>query len=445
MRVIVLAVLLYVVFACANAQQIWKFCSGDRSKDLLTVTNVILDPAVPKTGAPLSITLQGDLKEDIQGAAFVDVDVSYSGVQLFQGQVPACSQDFLPCPIKAGKIDQKFTQTVPGFAPPGGPYTGTARLADGNGNNFTCITFDFMMDSSVSAAEAREPASNDDMIKIINSYNKVAWKSGRNPAFEGLTVGDVSKKLLGARLAPVSIDSQRQAVFAEAAASLPQTFDWRTEKLGKCVHPIRNQEQCGSCWAFAGSEALSDRFCIQSNGAVDVVLSPQYLVSCDTTNMGCNGGYLNKAWNWMHTHGIPTDKCMPYTSGGGSSGSCPRKCHDGTEPKFYKAKNVKVITGGEQEMQQEIYKGGPIEVGFTVYRDFLQYTSGVYHHVTGGLLGGHAVKIVGWGVSSTSNTPYWIVANSWGTSWGLQGFFWIKRGTNECGIESNAVSGDADL
>jgi len=94
-------------------------------------------------------------------------------------------------------------------------------------------------------------------------------------------------------------------------------------------------------------------------------------------------------------------------------------------------------------MQNEIYNNGPIEVAFSVYRDFMTYKTGVYQHKTGGLLGGHAVKAIGWGVSN--GTPYWIIANSWGSSWGQNGIFWIKRGSNECGIESNVITGTPAL
>lgn len=83
---------------------------------------------------------------------------------------------------------------------------------------------------------------------------------------------------------------------------------------------------------------------------------------------------------------------------------------------------------------------GPVEATFTVYADFYQYTSGVYIHKTGQALGGHAIKIIGWGVTST-NTPYWIVANSWNVQWGMNGFFQILRGVNECGIEQGVVAG----
>jgi len=90
-------------------------------------------------------------------------------------------------------------------------------------------------------------------------------------------------------------------------------------------------------------------------------------------------------------------------------------------------------------MMAELYKNGPIEVAFTVYEDFLAYKSGVYQHESGDELGGHAVKILGWGVEN--NTPYWLVANSWNVHWGDSGFFKILRGQDECGIEDEADAG----
>jgi len=82
---------------------------------------------------------------------------------------------------------------------------------------------------------------------------------------------------------------------------------------------------------------------------------------------------------------------------------------------------------------------GPVEASFTVYADFPTYKSGVYHHTTGSALGGHAIKIVGWG--NESGSDYWLVANSWNADWGTKGFFKIKRGSNECGIEGGIVAG----
>jgi cathepsin B len=96
-------------------------------------------------------------------------------------------------------------------------------------------------------------------------------------------------------------------------AEAPASFDAR-EKWGTCVHPIRDQAKCGSCWAFAGSETMSDRVCIASGGKTDVVLSPQDMVSCDSWNQGCNGGILSWAWSYIANTGLVSDSCFPYTS-----------------------------------------------------------------------------------------------------------------------------------
>lgn len=94
-------------------------------------------------------------------------------------------------------------------------------------------------------------------------------------------------------------------------------------------------------------------------------------------------------------------------------------------------------------IQAEIYANGPVEAAFSVYEDFYKYKSGVYKHTAGKYLGGHAIKIIGWGTESGS--PYWLVANSWGVNWGESGFFKIYRGDDQCGIESAVVAGKAKV
>jgi len=209
--------------------------------------------------------------------------------------------------------------------------------------------------------------------------------------------------------------------------AVPDSFDSR-QQWPNCIHPIRNQQQCGSCWAFAASEALSDRFCIASNGKTNVVFSPEDMVACDRYDMGCNGGWLDKAWTYLATEGIVTDSCMPYTSGSGSVPSCPKSCTGSDEQfkKFKCAAHSVFVATSPATIKQQIIAGGPVETGFMVYQDFMNYKTGIYHHTTGGLLGGHAVKIIGWGVENGTN--YWICANSWDTTWGEQGFFRIKQG-----------------
>jgi cathepsin B len=107
----------------------------------------------------------------------------------------------------------------------------------------------------------------------------------------------------------------------------PSSFDAR-EKWGNCIHPIRDQGNCGSCWAHASTEALSDRFCISSNGEQNVILSPQELTSCDPYDGGCGGGTAKFAFNYFETHGVVDETCFPYAqTETGEEVSCSSSCH----------------------------------------------------------------------------------------------------------------------
>merc|ERR1712217_99747 len=221
----------------------------------------------------------------------------------------------------------------------------------------------------------------------------------------------------------------------DSLADPPAEFDSRTQWPG-LIHPIRNQQRCGSCWAFSASEVLSDRVAIATKKA-SPVLSPEDMVRCDTSDNGCSGGRLPSAWQYLQDTGIVTDKCLPYEAGTGKAPSCPNKCEDGENWAQSKVKASSAYAiNGVTNMQKEIMTNGPIQVAFKVYKSFMSYKTGVYQKHWYEFLpeGGHAVKIVGWGVES--GVDYWLVANSWDTTWGLDGFFKIKRGSNEGRIET---------
>lgn len=212
------------------------------------------------------------------------------------------------------------------------------------------------------------------------------------------------------------------------------SFDAR-EKWRNKIHPIRNQGKCGSCWAFGATEALSDRFAIIYHN--DVVLSPQHLVSCDHSDYGCQGGSLSNAWSFMKTTGVVTEACYPYTSGTSQeSGRCESKCQNGKAFVHYHSTGYSKSKSVDETMT-EIQFNGPVEAAFTVYEDFLNYKSGVYQHLEGKMLGGHAVKCIGWGTEG--GVDYWLMANSWGSDWGENGYFKIKRA--DCGVDNNMVYG----
>lgn len=169
------------------------------------------------------------------------------------------------------------------------------------------------------------------------------------------------------------------------------------------------------------------------------------MLNCDRYDSGCNGGRLDTEWRFLTETGTTTDSCNPYRSGGGYSGFyCDLDmCEDGTPIKIYKAQSDSVVFLGDVEsIKAEIYHNGPVETGFIVYSDFAYYQAGeIYVRRSNDMMGGHAVKIIGWG--QENGIDYWISENSWGPYWGDNGYFKIKMG--ECQFDSAIVAGLASV
>merc|ERR1712110_1329576 len=114
----------------------------------------------------------------------------------------------------------------------------------------------------------------------------------------------------------------------------------------------------------------------------------------------------SSSWDYLKDSGIVSDACYPYTSGGGQTAACYTTCPGGGSWEKYYAKMHSSFYTADM-IKNAVYHNGPIQTGFIVYSDFMSYHSGVYRHVSRQQLGGHAVKIVGWG--NSGSTPYWIV------------------------------------
>merc|ERR1711981_1500795 len=344
----------------------------------------------------------------------------------------------MKCPLAKGDVTVGTDVMLSGALP---PWAARATI----GIKGKASTGDDLLCMTLSTAPAEESQSyptptgktqiNDqNLIDAYNAENDATWVAGRNDFFDGMTFDD-ARPLLGTALSHISDHLNKtlaDSVYA-AIGEPPADFDARTQWSG-LIHPIRNQKHCGSCWAFSAAEVLSDRVAIATKKA-SPSLSPEDMVSCDKSDMGCRGGWLSKAWSYLENTGIVTDKCFPYNAGDGTASACPTKCADGGPLKKQKASSVFAIHVFAN-MQKELATNGPIQVAFLVYRSFFSYKSGVYAKKSYEYFpeGGHAVKAVGWGTENGND--YWLIANSWGATWGLDGLFKIKRGANECGIET---------
>ncbi|KAJ0022178.1 hypothetical protein NQD34_009668 [Periophthalmus magnuspinnatus] len=333
-------------------------------------------------------------------------------------------------------------QTLPGW------------VHDVLGNNWACF-----VGKKVKAAQPRKDnlpffnskyfrsayKHNLDFIEAINSVQSL-WKAHPYPEHETYSLlelqyragGPASRIPVRPRPAPVTSE------LAKMAAALPAHWDWRNVNGVNFVSPVRNQASCGSCYSFASMGMLEARIRILTNNSQTPTLSPQQIVSCSEYSQGCHGGFPYLIGKYVQDFGVVEESCFPYTATD-SPCSLPQNCR-----RIYAAhyNYVGGFYGGcsEAAMMLELVKNGPMGVAFEVYPDFMHYKEGIYHHT--GLtdtvnpfeLTNHAVLLVGYGKCHMTGQKYWIVKNSWGTEWGEKGYFRIRRGSDECSIESIAVA-----
>ncbi|KAM9854940.1 pro-cathepsin H [Aulostomus maculatus] len=226
--------------------------------------------------------------------------------------------------------------------------------------------------------------------------------------------------------------SATKGKYSSSNGPYPDSVDWR--KKGKYVTDVKNQQNCGSCWTFSTTGCLESVTAIATGKLVP--LSEQQLVDCaqDFNNHGCNGGLPSQAFEYiMYNKGLMTETDYPYTA---FEGIC--KYHAELAAAF--VKDVMNITEyDEMGMVDAVATRNPVSFAFEVTSDFMHYEQGVYTstkcHSTPDQVN-HAVLAVGYG--EENGISYWIVKNSWGTSWGMDGYFLIERGKNMCGLAACA-------
>jgi len=222
------------------------------------------------------------------------------------------------------------------------------------------------------------------------------------------------------------------SIFHAAVTDIPDSVDWRPKGY---VTPVKNQGQCGSCWAFSATGSLEGQHFKKSGKLVS--LSEQNLVDCSTKqgNQGCQGGLMDQAFAYIKSNnGIDTEDSYPYQA---RNGQCRFNAANvgATDTGF-----TDIKTGDESDLTNAIATVGPISVAIDASKITFQfYKKGVYYAARCSSTNlDHGVLAVGYGATS-DGTKYYIVKNSWAASWGDQGYILMSRDkNNNCGIATNA-------
>ena len=232
----------------------------------------------------------------------------------------------------------------------------------------------------------------------------------------------------------------------------PKSFDWRKEEGGKYMTEIISQGSCGSCYAIAATDMISIRLRIMTKGKDKTKISPQNVVSCSDYNQGCEGGYPFLVGKFGRDIGYVPEYCQTYT---GADDPCKINC-GGKPMKVYHTSKYGYIGGyygacNEQHMMKELKNNGPIVVALNAPSDLFYYSGGIYtfkdtdkanfdiNGISRWEKTNHAVLAVGWG-EDDDGKKYWIIKNSWGASWGENGYFKLAKGNDIIAAESMAVA-----
>jgi cathepsin F len=249
--------------------------------------------------------------------------------------------------------------------------------------------------------------------------------------FADLTREEFKKMYLGYN-GQRSSQPESDEILATMNTSEVSSIDWRS-KTPKILTPVKDQQQCGSCWAFSATEQI-ETDCAMSTGKL-LELSPQQIVSCDKTDDGCQGGNTETAYAYVKKAGgleLATD--YPYKSGKGKTGKCKKPSKSKEHCNIKGFTTVSKSNAGEKKMVTQI-QTSPISVCVDAEK-WQTYKKGVIGRKCGSQLD-HCVQAVG--LNTDGNQAYWIVRNSWNTDWGENGYIYVAEGQDACGIAKDAT------
>mmetsp|Transcript_84331 Transcript_84331/g.239634 ORF Transcript_84331/g.239634 Transcript_84331/m.239634 type:complete len:271 (-) Transcript_84331:120-932(-) len=224
-------------------------------------------------------------------------------------------------------------------------------------------------------------------------------------------------------------------------SALSGSFNWNDQGV---LTPVKDQAQCGSCWAFSAVETIESAWIRAGNDMT--VFSEQQVVACDTADNGCGGGLPTNAFDYVKSAGgLATEASYPYTSGTGDAGTCQSfTTAGGTVSTYgYAVPQCSKVFGTCDEdsdaLASALQSNGPVSVALDA-SEWSSYAGGVMTSSSCSSSSrkmDHAVQLVGY--NADAETPYWIVRNSWSSSWGEDGFIYLKMGDNTCGLANLAA------
>jgi len=271
------------------------------------------------------------------------------------------------------------------------------------------------------SASGSAPGTNPEVAAVQKAIaaEKLEWQAGETPLS---ALGHEERlRRLGGRPghAPLGMSGERFSL----APALPAVLDWRNNG-GNWISSVKDQGDCGSCWAFATTALLEAMVKISRKMSEDIDLSEQMLLSCSHAGDCVLGGFADQAAEYIRRTGIPHEGCYPYLASDTPCNPCAG----------WAARVVRIASwnevGSYTSAIEAALQDGPVTSWMAVYSDLYHYRSGVYQPTAGASYeGGHFVVIVGYDQAGR----YWVCKNSWGTAWGEDGFFRIRRGTSGIG------------
>ncbi|KAJ0968119.1 hypothetical protein J5N97_025036 [Dioscorea zingiberensis] len=287
-------------------------------------------------------------------------------------------------------------------------------------------------DSAEKALRFKIFKQNVEYIESVNSAGNRTYKLGTNQ-FTDLTNEEFKATHTGFRPSKASLKKPTGGFRYGDVTDVPESLDWRTKGV---VTPIKDQGQCGCCWAFSAVAAVEAITGITTGKLVS--LSEQELVDCDTDeNRGCRGGWMDNAFKFIVKNGgITTEENYPYTASDGT-------CKNQELSKVAKISGYEDVPANSESSLLKAVANQPVSVAIDAGGlDFQHYSSGVIFTGACGTELNHAVAVVGYGTASDIGTKYWLVRNSWGTSWGENGYMRMQRDVDAaeglCGIAMKA-------